>query len=124
MSDGTVVSAVDPHVLNNWSSDDENFNIFEEILMGRIDVSDWRDIIAISSGTGHVVGLKADGTVVAAGWNTHGQRIVSNWFDIIAVSAGDGHTVGLKSDGTVVVAGANPCSMRVVESWSDIRLPG
>ena len=34
---------------------------------GQCEVSDWRDIVAISAGYGHTVGLKADGTVVAVG---------------------------------------------------------
>lgn len=51
-----------------------------------------------------MVGLKADGTVIAAGSNSHGQCKVygEDWQDIIAIAAGDYHTVGLKSDGTVL----------------------
>lgn len=36
----------------------------------------------IAVGTFHTVGLKADGTVVAAGYNEHGQCDVSDWTDI------------------------------------------
>lgn len=56
-------------------------------------------------GTGHIAGLKSDGTVVAAGDNTYGQCNVETWTDIVAIDAGDWHTVGLKKNGTVVVAG-------------------
>lgn len=48
-----------------------------------INVSDWKDIVAISAGKFHTVGLKADGTVVAVGWNKNGQRNVSGWRNII-----------------------------------------
>ena len=58
--------------------------------------------MAVSAGYWHTVGLKADGTVVAAGKNNLGQCDVAGWKDIVAVSAGDHHTVGLKADGTVV----------------------
>ncbi|MCI7726790.1 MAG: protein kinase [Clostridiales bacterium] len=53
-------------------------------------------------GAGHTVGLRSDGTVVAAGSNEYGQCDVSSWTDIVAVDAGYMHTVGLRSDGTVV----------------------
>jgi predicted amidophosphoribosyltransferase len=33
----------------------------------------------VAAGCGHTVGLKADGTVVAVGWNEDGQRDVSDW---------------------------------------------
>lgn len=72
----------------------------------------WTNLVAISTGgsspgfqgNGHVVGLRSDGTVVAAGDNSRGQCNVygEDWKDIIAIAAGDFHTVGLKSDGTVV----------------------
>ena len=64
----------------------------------------FKDVIAISTGYDHTVGLKSDGTVVAAG---SGEECdVSEWTDIVAVSAGWNHTVGLKSDGTVVAVGS------------------
>lgn len=82
-------------------------SISEEIKSDR---DKWSDLVAISSGgssprymgAGHVVGLKKDNTVVAAGDNSRGQRKAENWSDIIAIAAGDFHTVGLKSDGTII----------------------
>ncbi len=56
----------------------------------------------ISAGEHHTIGVRADGTVAAAGWNEVGQCDVSDWTDVVAVSGGSCHTVGLKSDGTVV----------------------
>ena len=63
---------------------------------GQCDVSDWTDIVAVSVGDYHTIGLKSDGTVVAVGANDIGQCDVSDWTDIVAVSAGSGCTVGLK----------------------------
>ena len=100
-ADGTVVAV-------GWNED------------GECDVSDWRDIIAVSAGDGHTVGLRSDGTVVAVGENGYGKCDLSDWSDIVAVSAGSGHTVGLKSDGTVVAVGGGRGGRRDVSEWSDI----
>ena len=84
----------------------------------------------LAAGWNYIVGLKADGTVVAtlpeflggtASEYYHGQDQVSGWTDIIAVSAGWNHTVGLKADGTVVAVGNDEngkCSK--VSTWKDI----
>jgi len=87
---------------------------------------DWQDLVAVSAGILHLVGLRSDGTVVAAGENNHRQLDVSDWYDIVAVSAGSTHTVGLRSDGTVVTVGYGGYEQGdVTESldtsdWSDI----
>ena len=73
---------------------------------------EWVNLKAISTGgsspgyqgRGHVVGLKEDGTLVAAGDKNSGQCEVTGpeWSNLVAVSAGDYHTVGLREDGTIV----------------------
>ena len=50
---------------------------------GRCDVSSWTDIVAVSAGVEHTVGLKADGTVVAVGGGVDGRRDVSKWTGIM-----------------------------------------
>ncbi len=80
----------------------------------------WTDIVAVSAGSRHTVGLRSDGTVLAVGLNDCGQCDVGGWTDIIAVSAGDSHTVGLRSDGTVVAVGNNECGQCGVYGWTDI----
>ncbi len=70
-------------------------------------IDDWRNIVSVDCGYGFVVGLKSDGTVVAAGDNTYGQCDVDGWTDIVSIAAGTQHVLGLKSDGTVVAAGRN-----------------
>ena len=39
----------------------------------------WRDLVAVSAGREHTVGLRSDGTVVATGDNGYGQCDVSGW---------------------------------------------
>ena len=74
----------------------------------------------IAAGDDHTAGLKADGTVVAAGSNWNGQCKVRDWTDIVSIAAGDDHTVGLKADGTVVAAGSNKYGQCKVSDWTDI----
>lgn len=93
---------------------------------------EWTNIISISTGgssghstlgKGHVVGLRADGTVVAVGDNSFGQCNVEEWSDIIAISAGDYHTVGLKSDGTVITTQGEkdfPETCAAMKNWTNI----
>ncbi len=75
----------------------------------------------VSAGLHHTVGLKSDGTVVATGYNSHGQCDVSSWSDIYQVSAGLWHTAGLKSDDTVVATGRTRSGECDVSGWSNIQ---
>ena len=74
----------------------------------------------IAAGSNHTVGLKADGTVVAVGYNRYGSCNVRGWTDIVSIAAGDDHTVGLKADGTVVATGRNSSGQCDVSDWTDI----
>ena len=67
------------------------------------------------------MGLRADGTVVAAGNNDYCD--VSGWRYIVAVTAGPWHTVGLRADGTVVAVGSNGYGQCDVSNWTNIRQP-
>ena len=84
------------------------------------EVWDMLDRDTVSAGGSHAVGFKADGSVIAVGYNDHGQCDVSGWTDIVSVSAGDWHTVGLRSDGTVVAVGSNYNRQCDVSEWTDI----
>lgn len=87
---------------------------------GEHNVGSWRNLVSISSGFDHTVGLKEDGTVIAIGRNDDGRCNVGDWSDIVAISAGAHHTVGLKADGTVVAVGWNQHGQCDVSYWSDI----
>lgn len=71
----------------------------------------WTDVVAIDAAVNGnfrtVLGLKKDGTVVAAGWDLSGECDVSDWTDIVQIEAIIGNSYGLKSDGTMVATGDN-----------------
>jgi alpha-tubulin suppressor-like RCC1 family protein len=74
----------------------------------------------VAAGLGHTVGLKSDGTAIAAGYNGEGQCNVTGWPAVIQVAASYGHTVGLRSDGTVVAVGWNAWGQCEVGNWTGI----
>lgn len=84
-----------------------------------IEAETWTDIQRIAAYE-HVVGLKSDGTVVAAGKNDHGECDVEGWTDIVDVVASGHYTLGLKADGTVVSTGSNLHGATDVADWTDI----
>ncbi|MBP3891391.1 MAG: helix-turn-helix domain-containing protein [Solobacterium sp.] len=80
------------------------------------DLSAFQNVVQVSAGNSHLVGLKKDGSVVCAGSGV--ACGVEDWKDVTMVAAGNNHTVGLKQDGTVMcTGGAVACS---VNSWEDI----
>ena len=88
-----------------------------------LDTASWNNIVMISAGEYHLVGVQNDGQVVATYHNDYrdnGQCNVSNWSDIVYVSVSDNHTVGLKYDGTVVATGYNKDGRCDVSEWTDI----
>jgi hypothetical protein len=92
---------------------------------GKFDVSQWKDIVSVSSGCEAyaynllTVGLKKDGTVVYADCLENDDNYsITSWTHMKAVEAGGYHIVGLKEDGTVVATGDS--SESSVSKWSDI----
>jgi hypothetical protein len=100
-----------------------------ESAYGQCQVSDWTDIVAISTGDHITVGLKRDGTVVATGGSLLDVDEVKDWRNIAGIAAGDDFIIGLKADGTVISVGQDivreidgqgydPCGG--VRKWKDI----
>lgn len=83
-------------------------------------VADWTGIVAIDASDSHVVGLKTDGTVVAAGPNYSGRCDVSDWTDIVQIAAGGYCTLGLRADGTIVYAGVDADQQPIL---TNVRIP-
>ena len=82
---------------------------------GQCDVDMWKNIISVSAGWEHTLGLCWDGTVVSTSYYP-----VEDWKNIVAVSAGGFHVVGLQADGTVVAVGDNSEGQCDVEKWENI----
>ncbi|MBR6616184.1 MAG: hypothetical protein IKK95_09540, partial [Lachnospiraceae bacterium] len=119
--DGTVVSTLDDNPVlenvrqiayfgNRWAAL-KNDGTVKPMWYGGDDASgaymseQWTGIDRIELGQTHIVGLKPDGTVAAAGSNHCGQCDVEEWKDVVMVDAGINCTVGLTKDGELLVAG-------------------
>ncbi len=79
----------------------------------------------VAAGLYYTVGVRGDGTVVAAGpppgsYFDSGQCDVGGWTDIVQVTAGERHTVGLAENGTVVAVGWNGWGQCDVGGWTGI----
>lgn len=92
-------------------------------------MTSWTGIVAVAAGNVHTarntgrshnLGLRADGTVVAAGRHAERQCDVGGWSGIRAVAAGYLHTVGLGDDDEVVATGEISTGACDVLDWSDV----
>ncbi len=110
--DGTVVSTCS--FLNSGYYDgNKECDVILSNYAEQEKVGKWKDIIAISAGKFHTVGLKQDGTVVSTRYRGQdeyyfSQDHVSGWKDIIMITAGDDYTAGLTSDGKIVCTRNDP----------------
>ena len=94
-----------------------------EELAGQAELTEARKSLrpgVLAVGGRHTVGLKSDGTVLAAGYNGFGQCNVADWSHVIMVDAGALHTVALRDNGTVTAAGSNEFGQCNVQSWENV----
>lgn len=78
----------------------------------------WTDLIQVSAGEGHFVGLKSDGTVVDSSDSL--QEKIKDWNNIISVEAGANCIIGLKKDGSVIAEGKKTGGKCNTGSWKNI----
>lgn len=83
-------------------------------------LTEFKDVVQISSRSNFAVGLKKDGTLVATGSNTYGQLNVTEIKNAIDVAAGSKHTVAALEDGTVACVGDESLGACDVKEWKDI----
>jgi alpha-tubulin suppressor-like RCC1 family protein len=100
-SDGNVVSwGVN---LNGQSQDSTRRMAYQ---LDETVPSEATNVVSISAGWAHNLALRADGSVVAWGDNSHGQTTLPpSVTNVLAVEAGFYHSMALKADGSVVVWG-------------------
>lgn len=85
---------------------------------GQCDVFEWDDIVEVSAGSYHTLGLKKDGTVIATNFISNyeyegvtlkrhdsGQCETTGWENIKHICASERFSLGVKENGAVVGAG-------------------
>lgn len=88
--------------------------------MENAEISKWEDIKDVAVGYDFAIGLKEDGTLVAAGGNAYGQTLVSKAKGVKTVSAGAYHYAGLTDTGELYSGGSNDHGERNIKEWTDI----
>lgn len=86
----------------------------------------WTDIVALSAGDDFVLGLRADGTVVAAGDYAaadagYSLHAAEEWENIVALAVGGDYALGVESDGTVRYAAQPTGDMGGVAAWKGVQ---
>lgn len=81
-SDGTVTKTHSFLKYLYYGDGVRNDDVKNQDVESRDVVKNWTDIVAVSVGYDYTVGLRSDGTVVAAGNNHYGQCDVGDWTDI------------------------------------------
>lgn len=83
-------------------------------------LTNFNDLVQVSSYKDFVIGLKKDGTLVGAGSNSYGQLDTKDIKKAIDVAAGDKHTVAALEDGTVACVGDNSTGACDIKEWKNI----
>ena len=79
------------------------------------DVGNWKNMIAVSAGAEHSIGLMRNGEARESSEYCEydcGQDPACCWSDLVDVKAADHYSVGLKADGTLVTYGSKPWNIR------------
>jgi alpha-tubulin suppressor-like RCC1 family protein len=74
----------------------------------------------LAAGPNHLLFLRANGTVFAAGTNAAATNVPVGLSSVIAVAAGSAHSLALRSDGTVVAWGVG-ASVTNTTAWKNLR---
>ncbi|MBO5043122.1 MAG: hypothetical protein J6D87_09165 [Clostridia bacterium] len=83
-----------------------------------LDANEWSDLLDLAVSKYHMVGLRKDGRVVAAG--AVDAHDVSGWRGVRAIAAGEGFTVGLCYGGRVLATGQNQWGQCATDKWCNV----
>ena len=87
-------------------------------------ISGWQSIVAVSGHMGYAVGLRGDGTAVAAADPAKGASNdscrVSEWRDLVKVVSNKKATYGIRADGGVYISTSRVSDKASIDGWSDM----
>ncbi len=85
------------------------------------EIAKWENVKKVTVGYDFVIGLKQDGTLIAAGGKEFGQTAVTKARDVKKVSAGAYHYAGITKSGEVFKGGSNEHGECNIKEWTDIK---
>lgn len=104
-SNGDIVTSIK----SEHSSESKNSSFMRLLeMLDKHQFDDFKDIVSISAGEGHIVGVKQDGTVICwdgqGGWEgvPNFRNIVKEWQGIKQVAVGYENIIALTNDGRVL----------------------
>lgn len=88
----------------------------------QIYASGWKNVVRVENRFYHVLALREDGTVKAAGRNDAGQCEVSSWEDVTDIGVGFSYSAGLTKDGKVLIAAGEDDPVQAAAEWTEIAV--
>ena len=85
---------------------------------GQGDAEGWSNIVQLSAGNCHIVGLTENGDVVVAGDNTQGQCNISDWSNVVYIDAGEYSTSAITDTGALLTT--DEFNERTGKGWTDL----
>ena len=79
----------------------------------------WKGLVQIAL-RGNVVGLKADGSLIACGYDMDGQCHVGFWEDVVDIYSVSDVTVGVRKDGTLITTGGSTWNISQIDTWTGV----
>lgn len=103
------------------------------VAIGNQDVSDWKDIISVSTTWANYAGVRSDGTCVAKGDNTYGQCNVSDWNlyeykKALMISLAGLNFINYNAVNSISVSGVEPentkrrLAFKVGDTWNKLAI--
>lgn len=89
---------------------------------GECDVDEWNDIVSVYATEDLTMGIRADGSICAAGMNgsIYNSSLYDNLQNLVAIDIRHNFLVGIKEDGSAVKFGTTSYGAENISEWSNL----